>query len=164
MRPLNLAFFVGEFPKISETFILNQVQGMIERGHQVTVYGEPPSTTALLDPIIRQYQSRWRARFRPAIPVSRTLRSFGAAGLLLRHGWRDPALVACSLHFLRHGRCSASLKLLYSAMPFWVNPRATMSLAATSRITGCWLLPCGEWEPSKVRSPLPFTGRMFRFT
>ncbi len=71
MRPLNLAFFVAEFPKISETFIVNQIAGMIDRGHEVTVYGEPASTTALLHPIVRQYQNRWKIRSRPAIPESR---------------------------------------------------------------------------------------------
>ncbi len=122
MRPLNLAFFVGEFPKISETFIVNQIVGMIDRGHEVTVYGEPASTTALLHPIVRQYQNRWKIRSRPAIPESRAIRSLGAVGLAVCHGWRNPGLLARSLRFRKYGRCSASLKLLYSAMPFLGNP------------------------------------------
>ncbi len=117
-RPLDIAFFVGEFPKISETFILNQVVGMIDRGHRVTVYAEPPSTYTAVHPLIEQYRSRYALRYRPRIPESRLLRLIGAARLIIRHGWRNPRLVGRSLLFLRYGRCSASFKLLYSAMPF----------------------------------------------
>ncbi len=117
-RPLDIAFFVGEFPKISETFILNQVVGMIDRGHRVTVYGEPTSTYPAGRPIVDQYRGRYALRYRPPIPESRFLRLLGAAHLIIRQGWRHPRVVGRSLFFLRYGRCSASFKLLYSAMPF----------------------------------------------
>ena len=35
---MKVAFFVNKFPCISETFILNQVTGLIDRGHEVTIY------------------------------------------------------------------------------------------------------------------------------
>ncbi len=122
MRPLDLAFFVGEFPKISETFILNQITGMIDRGHDVTVYGEPASTTSLLHPIVQHYESRWKTRPRPAIPESRVARSFGALGLAVRHGSGNPKLFARTLNFRRLGRPAASLKLLYCSVPFLEGP------------------------------------------
>lgn len=34
---MKIGFFVGEFPVISETFVMNQIVNMLKRGHQVTV-------------------------------------------------------------------------------------------------------------------------------
>lgn len=39
---MNIAFFVGRFPLISETFILRQVVGLVEEGHDVTVISSRP--------------------------------------------------------------------------------------------------------------------------
>lgn len=35
--PMNIAVFVGEFPVLSETFVIRQIVGLIEAGHRVTV-------------------------------------------------------------------------------------------------------------------------------
>ena len=37
---MKIAFIVGEFPILSETFILNQITGLIARGHEVDIYAE----------------------------------------------------------------------------------------------------------------------------
>lgn len=35
---MNVAFLVNAFPKLSETFILNQITGLVDRGHDVDIY------------------------------------------------------------------------------------------------------------------------------
>lgn len=35
---MKILFIVGQFPFLSETFILNQITGLIDRGHQVDIY------------------------------------------------------------------------------------------------------------------------------
>ncbi|MEK4951045.1 glycosyltransferase [Bacillus sp. FSL W8-1127] len=37
-----ILFIVGEFPKLSETFILNQITGLIDYGHDVTILAQKP--------------------------------------------------------------------------------------------------------------------------
>ena len=37
-RSLHIAVFVGRFPSLSETFILNQITGLIDRGHEVDIF------------------------------------------------------------------------------------------------------------------------------
>ncbi len=39
-HPLKIGFRVGTFPKLSETFILSQIKGMVERGHQVSILAD----------------------------------------------------------------------------------------------------------------------------
>lgn len=38
---MRVAFVVGTFPKLSKTFILSQITGLIDRGHKVDVYAKP---------------------------------------------------------------------------------------------------------------------------
>lgn len=35
---MKVAFIVGTFPVLSETFTLNQIVGALERGHEVDIY------------------------------------------------------------------------------------------------------------------------------
>lgn len=39
-RPLRIAVFAGSFPVVSETFILRQITGLLERGHAVDIYAD----------------------------------------------------------------------------------------------------------------------------
>ena len=34
---MKIAFIVGKFPVLSQTFILNQITGLIDRGHEVDI-------------------------------------------------------------------------------------------------------------------------------
>lgn len=40
---MRVAFVVGGFPEISETFILDQMTGLIDRGHEVMILARPPA-------------------------------------------------------------------------------------------------------------------------
>lgn len=39
-RALRIAMFVGSFPVVSETFILRQITGLLDRGHEVDIYAD----------------------------------------------------------------------------------------------------------------------------
>ncbi len=39
-RPLRIAFFTGIFPAVSETFILRQITGLLDMGHEVDIYAD----------------------------------------------------------------------------------------------------------------------------
>jgi len=44
-RPLRIAMFVGSFPVLSETFILRQITGLLDRGHEVHIYADARAET-----------------------------------------------------------------------------------------------------------------------
>ena len=37
---MRIGFIVTRFPSISQTFILNQITGLLDRGHDVTIYAQ----------------------------------------------------------------------------------------------------------------------------
>ncbi len=56
---MRIAFIVGRFPVISETFILNQIAGLIDKGNDVDIYafqGKPIEQTDKVHPIVERYQ------------------------------------------------------------------------------------------------------------
>lgn len=53
---MRIAFVVGKFPKLSETFILNQITGLIDRGHEVTIYSGRPDAEDKVHPDVARYR------------------------------------------------------------------------------------------------------------
>ena len=56
-RPLRIAMFVGSFPVVSETFILRQITGLLELGHEVEIYAD---TRAEADTPVHAEVARYR--------------------------------------------------------------------------------------------------------
>lgn len=114
-RPLRIAFVVGHFPSLSETFILNQIIGLLERGHEVDIYSEFRGDTSKVHPSVEKYQLLDRTFY--LHPVSDNLLERTATGLnlLLQHGQQDPNLFLRSLNLFQHRTLAASLWLLHTA-------------------------------------------------
>ena len=45
---MNIAFLVNEFPSLSETFILNQITGLLAHGHDVDIYAARPGNSSVV--------------------------------------------------------------------------------------------------------------------
>ena len=65
---MRVAFFLNSFPEISETFILNQVTGLIDRGHAIDIYAFNQNTLQLAHPNIQKYKLLKRTFFIDVIP------------------------------------------------------------------------------------------------
>lgn len=59
-----VAFFVGAFPVISETFILRQITGLLDLGHEVDIYADMrQESNGPVHPSVREYGLLERATF-----------------------------------------------------------------------------------------------------
>lgn len=111
---MKIAFIVNEFPALSETFVLNQITGLIDRGHDVDIIAHRPRDESLRHPDIDTYQLEKRVRYeRP--PNSYYKRLCGAIGLLLSTRLTDLPRAMSLLNVFRYGKEAASLRLLYLA-------------------------------------------------
>jgi colanic acid/amylovoran/stewartan biosynthesis glycosyltransferase WcaL/AmsK/CpsK len=62
--PLRIAFFLGTFPAISETFILRQITGLLDLGHHVEIYADNPAPEGTpVQPEVEKYKLLNRATF-----------------------------------------------------------------------------------------------------
>lgn len=114
---MKIAFLVGYFPVLSETFILNQITGLISRSHQVDIYATQPDDTSKVHPDVEKYHLQERTYYVPKIPNNYFWRVLKGLGLLLANFLKAPLVLLRSLNFFKYGKRAASMRLLYSVIP-----------------------------------------------
>lgn len=119
---MRIAYLTGSFPRPSETFIVNQIAGVIEAGHDVDIYASARASRGPYDPTIERLDLMRRMR-QIEIPQRHFRRAATALGYIIRHGlWRRPDVLRRVLDFRSHGHHARNLSLLYTAMSFLNNP------------------------------------------
>jgi len=120
---MKIAFFVGEFPSLSETFILNQITGLIKQGHKVDIYAKTPKNKSKEHFDIEKYNLLSHTYYYPHIPNNYLLRVLKGLWLLLTNFLQDPILLLRSLNVFKYGKKVASLKYFYKIIPLLLHQR-----------------------------------------
>ena len=121
---MRIAFLVDQFPSLSETFILNQITGLIDRGHEVDIYSDRPANTQKTHAEIQQYNLLDRTYYTP-IPTNALGRIISAIFLFLRHFLTAPKVLLRAINFVRYnstnyGKPASFLKPLHLIIP-WLD-------------------------------------------
>lgn len=117
---LRIAFVVGHFPRLSETFILNQVTGLRDRGHQVDIYSEYDGDWAQVHPDVEHYDLRQHTYRLHPVPANYGWRLLVGLWLLLTRFHQAPLQLLRSLNPFEYGRYALGLWMLYGAVA-WVD-------------------------------------------
>lgn len=114
---MRAAFVVGSFPALSETFILNQVTGLIDRGVDVEVLAGRPRPSGPVHDDVGRYGLFERTHYPPRQPGSPPLAWAVGLGALAA---RSRGAVAAALRCVASLRRSEEpLRLLYAAAAAW---------------------------------------------
>jgi colanic acid/amylovoran biosynthesis glycosyltransferase len=119
---MRVAFAVPEFPGLSETFILSQIAGLLDRGHEVDIYAQPPVSRGKVHRTVEEYGLLERTHYQPRCARNRLRRVVKGITLLGHCALRDPRLGMAGVNFFRYGRHAASLYLLHALMPLLDRP------------------------------------------
>lgn len=92
---MRIAFLLNFFPRTSETFILNQIVGLIERGHTVDIFARYPDIDDPIHSDVKKYQLIERTHYL-AIARGRNKRLLAGARIILKRDWSRFS------HLLRH--------------------------------------------------------------
>ncbi len=79
---MKIAFLVGNFPLLSETFVINQIIGLISRGHEVDIYAIHTDNFKT-HPDVEKYHLLARTHYEPKIPENQLLRLLKALWLII---------------------------------------------------------------------------------
>lgn len=112
---MKIAFIVTRFPTLSETFVLNQITGLIDRGHEVDVYASHTSNNAEMHTDITEY-SLLDKTFCTKIPSNKFLRILKCVKLLFANFLNRPVGLLSVLNVIKYGKQAASLNLFYIAI------------------------------------------------
>ena len=109
---MRIAVFAHEFPAVSETFVLNQVTGLLDAGHDVTVFAQAPRRDGLVHDDFHRYGLQSRTRYL-GIPDRLLLRTTKAPAMMARMSTQHPERVLQCLNVAKYGRLSLSGRLLF---------------------------------------------------
>jgi colanic acid/amylovoran biosynthesis glycosyltransferase len=111
---MKVALILSYFPALSETFILNQVTGLLDMGHEVEIFSSQNPNEKKIHPDVEDYRLLQRTHFMPHNKVNRVLK---AAYLINQNFYKSPLKLLKSLNIFKYGVDALSLKLLYALIP-----------------------------------------------
>lgn len=137
---MRIAFIVNNFPCLSQTFILNQIVGLIEQGHDVDIYANDSDSTLKVHPDVEKYRLLERTYYFhvPSIRIARILKSIK---LMLDNRHRHPAVIKATLKSFVFRKNVISSQWM---TPYWAIPILEQQLeSAPYDILHCHFGPCG---------------------
>jgi colanic acid/amylovoran biosynthesis glycosyltransferase len=119
---MRIAFLVDQFPTLSETFILNQVTGLIDRGHEVDIYCDKCGNLTQTHPEIQKYQLLSHTYYTP-IPSNKVWRILKASWLLGRNLFKAPKIWLQVINLFKYNRANygepaSFLRPIYLIIPW----------------------------------------------
>jgi colanic acid/amylovoran biosynthesis glycosyltransferase len=113
---MRVAFLTSEFPVLSETPFLNQVTGLIRRGHELDIYADKPQPGVLSHPDIERLGLQAKTRYPIQLPSRRPWRA--AASLITSHQGEERRSLLRSLNPFMFWRRAWSLEQLKRTAAF----------------------------------------------
>jgi colanic acid/amylovoran biosynthesis glycosyltransferase len=114
---MKIAFLVDEFPSISQTFVLNQIAGLIDLGHDVIVFAAKSGREGSNHDNYGKYGLLKKTHYY-RIPKNKIARIVKAMFLIVKYAPKNSAAILRSLNVFRYGKQALSLNLLFMSVPF----------------------------------------------
>jgi colanic acid/amylovoran biosynthesis glycosyltransferase len=114
---MKIAFLVPGFPRLSETFILNQITGLMDLGCEVHIFSQEAPQEASLHADVVRYGLMGRVTYLDWIP-RRWARIGSTLRILMNHGRRHPWVLLKAMNPFSFGLEAVSLRKLHRVAPF----------------------------------------------
>lgn len=122
---MEIAFFTFHFPVLSETFIMNQVTGLIDQGHDVRIFCETSYSDDIRHSDVEKYHLIDRTVYyeieNERLPENKLLRAGKAIWLLFSHRKNNFIPLLKSLNLFKYGKKSLNLRMFYLMVHFIEN-------------------------------------------
>lgn len=117
-KKLKLAFIIGQFPAVSETFIINQVADLADKGIEVEIFSFKKGNKENISQRFYDYKMAEKTHYLN-MPGNIFLRFLEAIPKILKLLFYRPGALIRALDFKKYGRNALSLKLIYWCEPFF---------------------------------------------
>jgi colanic acid/amylovoran biosynthesis glycosyltransferase len=116
---MKIAYIIGEFPSLSETFILNQIIGLIALGHEVNIYAQKPKKLSKIHQDIINFRLLSYTFYHPRIPRNYLIRLFKILYLLIKSCFKSRSFILIKLLKSTHlGNQNVFLNTFYYSISF----------------------------------------------
>ncbi len=111
---MKIAIIVTEFPAISETFILEQIVGIVKAGHDVEIFAASGANQNKQHADIEKYNLRKSTYYFPRIPNNKIIRILKAVYLGLSNFHKAPIMILKAFNLKKY----KTLRQVYTLIPF----------------------------------------------
>jgi len=115
---MRIAFIVTEFPSMSQTFVLNQITGLIDLGQEVDIFALKAGDEDKIPDDVLSYRLLENTYYLKNQPTNKLFRIIKAFIFVSIYIFKNPLLILRSLNFFKYGKLSLSFGLLYYIIPF----------------------------------------------
>ena len=112
---MKIAFLVNQFPSVAETFVLNQIVGLIKLGHDVHVFASKSASNVKIHDNYERYDLSKKTHYY-RIPENKILRLLKAFCVIIKHVPTNYDLIFRSLNIFRYGEQAGSFSLLFMSI------------------------------------------------
>jgi len=116
---MKIAFIVEAFPCLSQTFILDQITGLIDMGHEVEIFAGRDPQEKKIHASFNGYRLREKVHYPPRMPKSRIQRLGKAICLIIKNLPKHPVMLGRALGQFKHCRDMNLLQFLELVLPFF---------------------------------------------
>jgi colanic acid/amylovoran biosynthesis glycosyltransferase len=114
---MKIAFIVNGFPYLSQTFILNQITGLLDMEYDVEIFAQFNPKEKKVHSDVEKYRIMDRINYFD-MPRNKIKRVSKAIFLIIKNFYKSPPKILKSLNIFKYGKTALSLKLLYLLTPF----------------------------------------------
>lgn len=109
---MKIAMFVDQFPATTETFILEQMRGILEEGHDLTIYSNNRNIIFAKHHILQRFNLEEKCQYF-YFPENKIKRIWGAIVIFIKVSVEKKRALFRSLNFFKYGKIARSLRLYY---------------------------------------------------
>jgi colanic acid/amylovoran biosynthesis glycosyltransferase len=114
---MRVAFVVNRFPELSETFILNQITGLLDSGHDVRIFAKPVPVEGKLHSVVEEYSLMKLVHHRAIVPSNKIICRLKALGMIAVAFVWSPTRTLKTLKLLISREEGFSYQLLFFILP-----------------------------------------------
>jgi len=112
---MKIAFLVDQFPSVAETFVLNQIVGLLDLGHDVHIFANGSVKNIKIHDQYGKSNLLTKTHYY-GIPENKVRRVLKAISLIIKYSPKNYGVVSRSLNVYRYGKQSLSLTLLFMSI------------------------------------------------
>ena len=119
---MKIAFIVGAFPKLSETFILNQLTGLLDAGHDVHIFAKFDPKQSHVHHDVAKYDLAQRVHYPPTMPTNKFIARLKSLYMVLLSALQRPIVTYNVVKEQFSGGQGFSHKRLYTSL-FYISKK-----------------------------------------
>lgn len=118
---MKVAVITESFPKLSETFVISHIIGLIDSGAEVYIFALNHLSEGKIHPVVLDYKLLDISTYSPELITGKFQRLIKGTGIVIKYIVKYPKAVLQSLNFFKFGKEALNLQRLFEVSTFFTE-------------------------------------------